>query len=42
MPSGRFDQLAANELTAGSSAVPARMGFRLASHRPHGNGEVAK
>ena len=42
MPSGRFDQLAANELTAGPSAVTARMGFRPVSHRPHGNAEVAK
>ncbi len=43
MPSGRFDQLVANELTAGSSAVTARTGFWPTSHRaPHGNGEVAK
>ena len=42
MPSGRFDQLVGNELTAGSSAVTARTGFWPTSHRSHGNSEVAK
>ncbi len=42
MPSGRFDPLAGSELTVGSSALTAHTGFRPASHRPHGNCEVAK
>jgi hypothetical protein len=42
MLSGRFDQLAGTELTAGSAALTAHAGFWPTSDRPHGNCEVAK